>query len=604
MNNIKASVGTEAHANTMTYKYQNDFESCTRLREQYGHNAHLLYALQLRFDIDDINAEASESLTDGYDDKKCDLIYTDSDNGIAVIAQAYYREAKKLNAAAPANKACDLNTAAAWVLNKDPSDLPVTIREQVAQLHEAINQDKIRILYFWYVHNHDETLNSEIKKELSIVAQTAIQALEARFPQAEVQVEAIEVGNNRIESWFNLSSNPISLNDHFDVDTIGSGFEIQTDVWKAYVTAVSAKWLQKLYSSTTPDLLFSGNPRDFLGYGKKKNKINLGIRNSLKDDPTSFWAYNNGITALVSDYSAVREQDGDKLHIQGITIINGAQTTGTIGSVQIEQVEEAWIPIRFIVCKDSAIIANIVTNNNRQTEILPSDLRSNDPIQKRLRNDFEKYENTLFYTGGRRAAQRPFRSKTILDPLKVAQALYAFHTDSVEAYNHKKSLWENDRLYNAIFHEQLSAEHIIFTYSLFDAISLYTSDLQQKGEDQRNDSENEQLIFLRQRGAKILLVSAIRRCLETILGVKIQEYSQLKFKDSANIDKIRKIWKNVINIVLPGILSDLQPALENGLNNKERADAATKLAASRYVAIIKVSGSSSGFDEIRSAVSR
>lgn len=585
-----------------TYKYLKDYESYDRLREQYKHNAHMLYALQLRFDIGDINAEASESLTDTSDDKKCDLIYVDSDNGIAVIAQGFYRSSDTFGQAAPANKASDLNTAAAWVLNNTPDNLPETIREQVSTLHDAINDDKIRISYFWYVHNFDEQNNSQVKEELSNVTLTAKNALEKNFPRAEVQVESIEVGNTRIESWFNSSNNPISLSDDYIVDTIGSGFEIGTTEWRAYVTAVSSKWLHNLYKSTTPDLLFSGNPRDYLGYGKKKNKINLGIRDSLQAEPSSFWTYNNGVTALVHDYKTINSDNAQRLEISGITIINGAQTTGTIGSIEDDQIANAWIPIRFIVCKDASIIANIVTNNNRQTEILPSDLRSKDPIQKRLREDFKKYEDALFYTGGRRTEQRPSRTKIILDPYKVAQALYAFHVDSVEAYNRKKQLWENDRLYNVIFHERLTAEHIIFTYFLFEAIHSYTSTLQQRGEESRTASENEQLAFLRKRGAKMLLVSTIRHCLETILDRKINQYSDLAFKQNHNTKSLVDIWTKVISIVLPGIIGQLQPTIDNGLNSKEKADAAAKQAASFYLAIIKASGSSSGFDEIRRAV--
>ena len=585
-----------------TYKYLKDYESYDRLREQYKHNAHMLYALQLRFDIGDINAEASESLTDTSDDKKCDLIYVDSDNGIAVIAQGFYRSSDTFGQAAPANKASDLNTAAAWVLNNTPDNLPETIREQVSTLHDAINDDKIRIIYFWYVHNFDEQNNSQVKEELSNVTLTAKNALAKNFPRAEVQVESIEVGNTRIESWFNSSNNPISLSDDYIVDTIGSGFEIGTTEWRAYVTAVSSKWLHNLYKSTTPDLLFSGNPRDYLGYGKKKNKINLGIRDSLQAEPSSFWTYNNGVTALVHDYKTINSDNAQRLEISGITIINGAQTTGTIGSIEDDQIANAWIPIRFIVCKDASIIANIVTNNNRQTEILPSDLRSKDPIQKRLREDFKKYEDALFYTGGRRTEQRPSRTKIILDPYKVAQALYAFHVDSVEAYNRKKQLWENDRLYNVIFHERLTAEHIIFTYFLFEAIHSYTSTLQQRGEESRTASENEQLAFLRKRGAKMLLVSTIRHCLETILDRKINQYSDLAFKQNHNTKSLVDIWTKVISIVLPGIIGQLQPTIDNGLNSKEKADAAAKQAASFYLAIIKASGSSSGFDEIRRAV--
>ena len=592
----------QTNCSLMTYDYQKDLNAYVRLREQYKHNAHMLYALQLKFDIGDINAEASDALTDGSDDKKCDLIYTDANRGVAVIAQAYYRQSDTGGRSAPANKASDLNTAATWVLNGNYDDLPDAIKEQVAQLHDAINDDKIGIIYFWYVHNFDEEPNGQVKKELSRVAKTAKRLLECNFPGKEVRVEAIEVGNRRIESWYNLSNNPISISNEYDVVTIGSGFEIQAAEWKAYVTAVSAKWLHELYVQTAPDMLFSGNPRDYLGYGKKKNKINLGIRDSLRDEPTSFWAYNNGITALVHDYAVTRTEGRERLRITGVTIINGAQTTGTIGSIDNGQVVEAWIPIRFIVCADSEIIANIVTYNNQQTEILPSDLRSNDLIQKRLRADFEKYKDTLFYTGGRRSSQRPSRTKTILEPSKVAQALYAFHIDSVEAYNHTKNLWENDRLYNQIFHEQLSAEHIIFTYFLHEAIHTYATELQQKGENKRTDQENKQLDFLRRRGAKILLISAIHDCLETVLGTKIIDYSRLSFKDSKNTNQILEYWKIVIKSVLPGVCATLMGALDKGLNNKEKAAMAAKQAAGVFASIVEVSASSATYDGIREAV--
>lgn len=46
------------------YRYFNDVSSRNDPRK-YGANALLLYALQLRFDIDDIGTVAVESITDG-----------------------------------------------------------------------------------------------------------------------------------------------------------------------------------------------------------------------------------------------------------------------------------------------------------------------------------------------------------------------------------------------------------------------------------------------------------------------------------------------------------------------------------------------------------
>lgn len=128
------------------------------------------------------------------------------------------------------------------------------------------------------------------------------------------------------------------------------------------------------------DDLFSGNPRNYLGAGKRKNKINLGIMDTVQEQPENFWAYNNGLTALVNDY----EIDDDNItKVHGITIINGAQSTGAIGAVESLK-EDFLVPIRFIVCSDPKIIEEIINNNNKQNEILPSDLRSNDKQQVRL----------------------------------------------------------------------------------------------------------------------------------------------------------------------------------------------------------------------------
>jgi len=47
----------------------------------YGRNAHLLFALQFHFGIEDPVSTASTSITDGSDDKKADLVYIDEERG-------------------------------------------------------------------------------------------------------------------------------------------------------------------------------------------------------------------------------------------------------------------------------------------------------------------------------------------------------------------------------------------------------------------------------------------------------------------------------------------------------------------------------------------
>lgn len=49
---------------------------------KYEENGLLLYAIQLPLDIEDIDSLAAVALTDGSDDKKCDLVYVDQDSGL------------------------------------------------------------------------------------------------------------------------------------------------------------------------------------------------------------------------------------------------------------------------------------------------------------------------------------------------------------------------------------------------------------------------------------------------------------------------------------------------------------------------------------------
>lgn len=539
------------------------FNAREDLKTMYGDNALLLYALQLRFDIEDIVAVASEALTDGHNDKKCDLIYVDRESGVAVVAQAYNRNNPKDEDLAPANKASDLNTAAAWILNDDREVIPKQIKEAVIDLQEALKAGEITSLYFWYVHNLNEKNNPDVQTEMNTLQVSAQRLVDSFCHEFPVKVIAIEVGNNTIEKWYATSSRRITVEDDFEVSINGGGFEIRGEKWKAFVTAVNGKWLRKLYIEKGDDL-FSGNPRNFLGAGKRKNNINHGIINTVESDANNFWAYNNGITALVNNYEP--EVDNNILTIHGITIINGAQTTGAIGAAK-DISEDFYVPSRFIVCNDPTVISEIINNNNKQNEILPADLRSNDKQQERLRREFKKYPS-LYYSGGRRDSN-VIKNREVFDPYLVAQTLLAFHGDCVTAYNGKKTIWDEDREYNSVFTDQLTAEHIIFVYALSRAIDEYKISLKNKKE-LRTEIEEQQMAFLSKRGSKMLLIYAISATLENMLGEKIVDAWNLKFKDATDFARLVELWKLVISVVI-SFCQNLLPALEGGLKNRETA---------------------------------
>ena len=93
----------------------------------YGHNALPLFAIGLHLQVEDLAAFATECLTDSPNDKKADIIYINEADGIACIAQGT-TATEWGKAEAPANKASDLNTAAAWLLSQPIPDIPENIR--------------------------------------------------------------------------------------------------------------------------------------------------------------------------------------------------------------------------------------------------------------------------------------------------------------------------------------------------------------------------------------------------------------------------------------------------------------------------------------------
>lgn len=553
------------------YKYIENYRGCTELIELYGDNSLLLYALQLRYDIEDIIAVASDALTDGSDDKKCDLIYIDRDSGFAVVAQAYMKREPQETDLAKVNKASDLSVAASWIFTRDIEDVPERIKGAVRELQDAIKEGDINTINFWYVHNMNEKNNPEVQEELNTVQIAAQKLVNSLAGDNSVKVVALEVGNNTIEKWYNSSNKRIMVEDTIAIDGPGNVFEISGRKWRACVTAVKGSWIRRLYLKYKDDL-FSGNPRNFLGAGKRKNKINLGIMDTVEKQPENFWAYNNGLTALVNDYSIENEM---LKSVTGITVINGAQSTGAIGAVESLKAD-FLVPIRFIVCSDPKIIEEIINNNNKQNEILPSDLRSNDKQQIRLRNEFKKFPQ-LYYSGGRRDNTR-VRNKEVFDPYLVAQTLVAFHGDCVTAYNSKKIIWDEDKEYSNIFSDQLSAEHIIFVYSLGRAIDEYKIYLKNKKEE-RTDVEEGEFNFLSRRGAKMLLIYAISICMESLIGKKILDSWKLFYKDNKDFEALVGKWNQVINILLP-FHGTLEPALIGGLKSSQTSkNAAMQLRA-------------------------
>jgi hypothetical protein len=521
-----------------------------------------VFAINLRFNLDDIQTIATEAITGGSNDKKCDVLYVDKERQLAIVAQCYLSRVPR--AAAPSDKASDLNIALTWLLTSDLGQLPDGLRGRADELRAAIEAGEIKQLYIWYVHNLPSSTN--VENELRAVEGTARSAL-ARYPSGpDIMISAEEIGNEQLTRLYTQAERTVIVTDEIET-TVPDALEIQEAEWTSIITTVHGSWLYDLYHSYGTDL-FSANLRAYLGSRESESNINNGIKTTAREQPNNFYVYNNGITALVLGYElGKRSRRGRRLKIVGISIVNGAQTTGSIANLPERPANDLQIAIRFVKANKEAIISNIVRFNNSQNRLQAADFRSTDPNQERLRKEFDEVPEAE-YEGGRRggASDAIKRSKFALPSYTVGQSLAAFHGDPVMAYDKKSELWTSERSYRQIFTERTTARHIVFTYSLLTALNDRKLELAQKFQSDPSSLtgiEKRNLDFLNRKGSNYLMLYVVSQCMETILAKPIPNRFDLHFETNVSPAIAIGYWSPIVDMML-SLSNQLDNAFSRG----------------------------------------
>lgn len=503
------------------------------------------FAIQLAFNLDDLKELSAESIVGGGNDKKCDVFYYDQENGTVVIAQCYY--SKTTEGEAPANKASDLNTAIGWILNAKIGTVPEPLRDRAAELREALSKGAVNQIQIWYVHNRQSSKN--VRDELAVVAETAKIGTKQYIELDTVSIVAKEVGFSEIANLYAQAEHAIIVTEEFKIP-VPSYFIENGDDWEAVSTVIDGNWLAQQFREYGTNL-FSANIRGYLGSRDVDANINNGIKRTANDEPARFFVYNNGITALLHDFEI---SDGI-MTFRGLSIVNGAQTTGSLANAGDGLNESLRVPIRFVRAANEEVIEKIVKYNNSQNNIEAADYRSGDQTQQRLRDEFAEIPE-VEYEGGRRGGVSDAikRSKNTIPSYTIAQALAAFHGEPAVAYDRKSDLWKVDKNYNMIFNSETSARHMVFLFSLLQNVNnrrLRIIEKQRKDPDSLTEIEKGTLAFLNKKGSQFLMLFAISQVLETIVGAPIPSKFKLRFTDNASPADAEKKWDTILDIVLP-----------------------------------------------------
>ncbi|OGT88477.1 MAG: abortive phage infection protein [Gammaproteobacteria bacterium RIFOXYA12_FULL_61_12] len=154
------------------------------------------------------------------------------------------------------------------------------------------------------------------------------------------------------------------------------------------LTVIPGEALRFIYEKYGARLL-EANVRSFLS---ATGKVNKGIRDTLRDDPERFMAYNNGIVLVADEASIGRTADGGPgiLWLKGMQIVNGGQTTASIYFTKKKTPEidlrRVRVPAKVIILRsrdavaEEALISDISRYANSQNSVKQSDLSANKPF--------------------------------------------------------------------------------------------------------------------------------------------------------------------------------------------------------------------------------
>lgn len=170
--------------------------------------------------------------------------------------------------------------------------------------------------------------------------------------------------------------------------------------FESYLAIFPGEALYRMYEEFGPRLL-EYNVRAFL---QATGKVNRGIRDTLRDEPHHFMAYNNGISVTVDEITTEAAADGLKITgFRGLQIVNGGQTTASIHRARkrerldISHIHVAAKITRLPPDDVEGMVPKISRFANTQNVIQEADFSANEPYHIAI----ERLSKTIWAPGER-----------------------------------------------------------------------------------------------------------------------------------------------------------------------------------------------------------
>lgn len=430
------------------------------LSSAFGH-----FFLKMKFGLS--NDEAYECMTDGFNDNGIDAIYTENNKTVHFFQFKFPEEISGISKGIKEDEVLKLtNGFENFVAPKDEFS-KLTWNDLLLEKREEYEKNDIYDYKLWIVRFSNQKVNEKIinKMEnfLCKYSQRTGNTIENNFLGADSCVTLYENNIKNIWPDFKLKYKK----------TLSPFSDEKSIINSAFVPLID------IYGTFYPirDKIYEGNVR----YLNPNSKINDGIKNTILCNYQNFHLLNNGITIICKACNDNTAQG--YLDIKNGTIINGAQTVGTIintlHNMEFEKrkdYSDSFVFVRIVSLNgDEQITNDMVYTLNTQNQMKSSYIISNDAIvknvQDRINNETEFFlevKNNEFNFEKERNKEFNKLAKNSIDIETFIQVYVAFYNIANLANlakNNKANLFESSNVQKII--NELDYEKSVKAYRIY-----------------------------------------------------------------------------------------------------------------------------------------
>lgn len=294
-------------------------------------------------------------VTDGYHDMGIDAVYNDSTQKKLVLVQSKWR--RDGTGGISQEEAGSFAQGVKRIINSEFEGCNAKISAKQTDIIAALKDMDYQIEVI-FCHTGNQCITDYSKRPITDLLKQV---------NEEDVAEILVFKEIKLQDIYDFLASSQALDDITIDDVILSNWGTIDEPFKAYYGSIPASAVGEWYQRYG-NRLFAKNIR----YYKGSTDVNQGIKEVLRTEPEKFFYYNNGVKLLCRKITRKAAHSTDRITglfaLEGVSLVNGAQTTGSIGAVYADMpdvVARAKVFIQMIDLADTEEEQSSATGRKR-----------------------------------------------------------------------------------------------------------------------------------------------------------------------------------------------------------------------------------------------